>query len=172
MSVFADLSSRIFALRSLQKKGIKEAIRVFPELEYYLQRALSSGFDIEREIHDLLLLLSSINPGDHGSTRNGRLQELADIDQKTRISEILADTDLARQLNTGHIVRESRLEVDRYLQETGQSFAELMQGASCYGISFITDELIPMALLQKKRIQWKTELKDGHDVGIVKYELI
>ena len=59
----------------------------------------------------------------------------------------------------------------KYLAMTGQTWTEVMQGASNYGMTFILEELIPRALKEKKKIVWKTKLVDGQDLGLTEYEL-
>ena len=61
--------------------------------------------------------------------------------------------------------------IDLYLEKTGQDFTDLMAGASQYGPVFITEELVPKALKENKRIVWVTRLVDGEDLGLVDFKL-
>lgn len=61
--------------------------------------------------------------------------------------------------------------IDRYIKLTGQTEQDVMGGAATYGPNFIIDELIPKAIAEKKKIVWVPDLKDGQDLGFVKYEL-
>jgi hypothetical protein len=40
-----------------------------------------------------------------------------------------------------------------------------------YGPGFIEETLVPKALKENKKIVWVPDLKDGEDVGLVRYEL-
>ena len=66
---------------------------------------------------------------------------------------------------------DEKTDLDKYLEMTGQSFGDLMQGASTFGPSFIENELVPRALKEKKIIVWLPRLVDGKDVGLADYKL-
>ena len=55
--------------------------------------------------------------------------------------------------------------VEEYLKKTGQTMAELCQGANQVGLDYILSELVPMALEKNKKIEWvpgDEELGTGH----------
>jgi hypothetical protein len=60
---------------------------------------------------------------------------------------------------------------DKYIEMTGQAPEEVLAGASTFGPRFIEQELIPEALEKRKKIVWIPDLRDGEDVGLVKWEL-
>ena len=59
--------------------------------------------------------------------------------------------------------------LDRYLEMTGQTFTDLMQGASDHGPCFILDELVPLCLKEKKKIIWKNR---NLKLGLTYYKLV
>ncbi len=61
--------------------------------------------------------------------------------------------------------------LDKYLEMTGETFSDLMQGASTFGPGYIEDTIIPKALKEKKKIVWVPDLKNGQDLGLVKFKL-
>jgi len=61
--------------------------------------------------------------------------------------------------------------LQEYLDKTGQTMSDVMEGAATFGPAFIEDELIPKALAENKKIIWIPEETDGEDLGRVSYEL-
>jgi hypothetical protein len=47
--------------------------------------------------------------------------------------------------------------INKYLDQSGQTYQELMAGVSQTGINYVIDELIPKALDENKKIVWVDE---------------
>ncbi|MBX3240843.1 MAG: hypothetical protein KIT80_15165 [Chitinophagaceae bacterium] len=62
-----------------------------------------------------------------------------------------------------------KTDIEKYLDLTGQSFQELMEGSMYAGPDYVISELVPKALREKKKIVWVAE---DHDLATGHYKLV